>query len=449
MTVIEQLVKLPGLESDNEWLERKPADLEHALRLTRVILDSLIMGHSLKNMNVRLWDNSMWPDSHSRPATLVLNRPSALREMLLSESEAGLGEAYLNMAFDIEGDIEAAFELADHIMDKTNGWTQQLELGFLLLQLPPAQFSECKCSRQARLKGDRHSLERDREAIDFHYNISNDFYSLWLDSSMAYSCAYFQQPMDNLETAQQNKFDLICRKLSLQPGSRLLDVGCGWGGLMFYAAQRYGVYADGVTLSEMQAEYVQRKIEEENLTDRITVRLLDYRALSNENPYDAIASVGMVEHVGREKLPEYFEKALSLLKPGGLFLNHGIGLGPVIFPGESGSFIYKHVFPDSDLIHIGDMLKFSEIEGFEVRDVENIREHYALTLRHWVRRLEAHHEQILRIVDERTYRTWRLYMAGCSHNFQIGRLTIYQALLAKLSKNGTSRVPAVRSEWYA
>jgi cyclopropane-fatty-acyl-phospholipid synthase len=364
--------------------------------------------------------------------------------MLLPGTEAGAGEAYLDLAFDLEGNIEAAFELADHLMERTNGWTKKLELGHLLLQLPDRPSSCDGHKRQAQLNGDCHSLKRDREAISFHYNVSNDFYALWLDKQMAYSCAYFHQPTDDLETAQISKFDHICQKLALRPGQRLLDIGCGWGGLILYAARNYGVEAEGITLSHHQMEYVQERIKGEGMVGRVSVRLQDYRELPEDCSYDAIASVGMVEHVGRGKLSTYFGKALRLMKPGGLFLNHGIGLGPVILPGESGSFIQYHVFPDSDLVSIGDMLKAGEGQGWEIRDVESLREHYALTLRQWIVRLEANHDSALRYVDEGTYRIWRLYMAGCAHNFQLGRVSIYQTLLAKLSQNGTSRAPAVR-----
>jgi cyclopropane-fatty-acyl-phospholipid synthase len=435
MSVMEQLIK-------------RSVGQDTPQQVTRLILESLLQNRPIKHMNVRFWDDRMWPDAQPRAATLVLNRPSALREMLLPGTETGVGEAFLDSAFDVEGNIEAAFELADHIMEKTNGWTKKLGLGYLLRKLPDRPSSANGHKRQARLNGGRHSLERDRKAISFHYNVSNDFYALWLDKQMAYSCAYFCQPTDDLETAQVNKFDLICRKLGLRPGDRFLDIGCGWGGLILHAARYYGVKADGITISQAQLEHARERIKQEGLADRVSVRLEDYREMSEENPYDAVASVGMVEHVGREKLPVYFGKALRVLKPGGLFLNHGIGLGPVVMPGDTGSFIRDHVFPDTELVSIGDMLEAAGKEDWGIRDVENLREHYALTLRHWIQRLESRHEEALRFVDEPTYRVWRLYMAGCAHNFQVGRLCIYQTLLAKLAENGDSRAPAVRSVWY-
>lgn len=318
----------------------------------------------------------------------------------------------------------------------------------MLAGFPERSSSARSDTRHLLVRDDKHSLERDRKAIQFHYNLSNDFYALWLGKQMAYSCAYFQDPTEDLDTAQQNKFELICRKLGLRPGRRFLDIGCGWGGLVLHAAEHHGVHAEGITLSEQQLWHAQQLVQQRGLTDRITLHLRDYREIDEKEKYDAISSIGMVEHVGRENLPLYFGKVWRLLKPGGLFLNHGIGLGAVPFPGKSGSFIQQHVFPDSDLVPIEDMLKPAKMAGWEIRDVESLREHYALTLRHWVKRLEAAYEQALSFVDKSTYRIWRLYMSGCAHNFQTGRLSIYQTLLAKLDPNGTSRAPAVRSMWY-
>jgi cyclopropane-fatty-acyl-phospholipid synthase len=444
MSVLEQLIKRPGLKA--KFL-RPEQPSTRALDLSRTILQSLLGDQSLSNVNVRLWDGSLWPDETPRAATVVLNRPSALREMLFAGTETGMGEAYVNAAFDVEGDFEAAFELGDRIVEKTNGWTRKLEIGNLLRQLPAAPSAEA-LRRRAALKGSRHSHERDREAISFHYNVSNDFYSLWLDREMAYSCAYFHEPTEDLDAAQRHKFDHICRKLGLREGQRFLDIGCGWGGLVAHAARYYGVRAEGITLSQNQLDFARRKLDREGLADRVSLSLTDYRDLPDEPVYDAVASVGMVEHIGREKLPTYFRKVLSLLKPGGLFLNHGIGVGAVRMLGDTGTFINEHVFPDSDLIRISEMLNPAETEGWEIRDVENLREHYALTLRHWVQRLETQRDQALEHVNEATYRVWRLYMAGCAHNFAIGKLAIYQTLQAKLSPHGTSRAPAVRAGWY-
>jgi cyclopropane-fatty-acyl-phospholipid synthase len=369
--------------------------------------------------------------------------------MLLGNSELALGEAYLQNDFDVLGDMEAAFELGDIIRTQTEGWSKKLKVAHLLRQLPslPADVEAVR-ERRAALDHEQHSPSRDQAAIQFHYDLSNDFYALWLDSRKIYSCAYFQNPADDLESAQLHKLDTIARKLDLRPGQRLLDIGCGWGGLILHAASRYGVQAKGVTLSERQAEYVQKRVCELGLQDRVEVLLQDYRAIEGREEYDAVVSVGMVEHVGRKNLPLYFGAVHRLLKPGGVFLNHGIGTGAVPDLNQGASFIDEYVFPDGDLFPLPEMLTPAEAAGFEIRDVENLREHYALTLRHWVSRLETQHDEALKFVSEPVYRTWRLYMAGSVHKFNLGCLAVYQMLLAKLDRGGAAKVPLSRAAWY-
>jgi cyclopropane-fatty-acyl-phospholipid synthase len=420
-----------------------------AARLTLEILEKITDGTPLRRVSVRLWNGAIWPNAEPRAATLVLNHPGSLREMLSGGSEVALGEAYLHEVFDVEGDIEAAFEMGDLLAARTRGWTHTLSIVHLLHRLPAiADHEKTARHRAAQFKGTKNSPDRDRKAIRFHYDISNAFYALWLDPAMVYSCAYFQDAETGLEQAQFRKLDLICRKLRLQPGERLLDIGSGWGGLLVHAAMHYGVKAEGITLSERQLEWCRRLIEEKGLADRVSVRLIDYRDLKETGAYDKIVSVGMVEHVGRKNLPAYFEKAFALLKTGGLFLNHGIGLGPVLRQNEGESFIDRYVFPDSDLVSIGQMLGAAESAGWEVRDVDSLREHYAMTLRHWVRRLESRHADALKEIDEAAYRIWRLYMAGSAHGFQVGYLSIYQSLLAKIDGRGFSSAPLTREEWY-
>jgi cyclopropane-fatty-acyl-phospholipid synthase len=396
-----------------------------------------VHNRELRRINVRLWDGTYWPDARPHDATVVLTRPSSLKEMLLAGTEAGVGEAYIHGAFNIEGDMEAAFELADILIEQTEGWSKKLKLGYLLHRLP--DFGHANgVAPAAQLSGPRHSTRRDREAIGFHYDVSNDFYRLWLDTAMVYSCAYFSRRDQSLEEAQQNKFRHICRKLDLKPGQRLL----------IYAAQNHGITGEGITLSKNQLALARERIREAGLQDSVNVRLLDYRDLNEPDAYDAVVSVGMVEHVGRKRLPDYFQQAYRVLKPGGLFLNHGIGLGAKPLPEQSGSFIQQYVFPDTDLLRIGEMLNFAEAARWGVRDVESLREHYALTLRHWVRRLEANHEEAARLVGEPIYRVWQLYMSGCAYGFQIGQLSIYQSLLVKLLPDGTSAAPLTREGWY-
>jgi cyclopropane-fatty-acyl-phospholipid synthase len=422
---------------------------QEALEISRQILDRITGGKPLDNLNVRFWNGDFWQAPSQKPATLVLKRPSALREMLEGGTEVSLGEAYLREAFDVEGDIEAAFEMADLLAEQTQGWTKLLSLASLLHQLPEGDGLEVFKERKADLNGSKNSPERDRKAIRFHYDISNAFYSLWLDPRMVYSCAYFENAETDLETAQLRKLDLICRKLNLQAGERLLEIGCGWGGLLIHAALHYGVNAVGITLSQSQFVWTQELIERHGLKDQVTVKLVDYRELDDPAGYDKVASVGMVEHVGRQNLRSYFEQAWTLLKPSGLFLNHGIGIGPVTLPNKGEGFIQRYVFPDSDLIHIGQMLEIAEAGKWEIRDVDSLRKHYAWTLRHWVRRLESRHTDALREVDEATYRTWRLYMAGSAHGFASGYLSVYQTLLAKLDRGGDSLAPLTRDKWYS
>ncbi|HYS43343.1 MAG TPA: class I SAM-dependent methyltransferase, partial [Geobacteraceae bacterium] len=279
-------------------------------------------------------------------------------------------------------------------------------------------------------------------------NVSNGFYRIWLDERMVYSCAYFTSPGDSLDMAQERKLDYICRKLRLNEGDRLLDIGCGWGGLVLHAARNYGVYAHGITLSRPQAELAAQRISAAGLTERCRVEVRDYRELAEEGCYDKIASVGMIEHVGQSRLPDYFAGAFRLLRPGGAFLNHGIAANAG-YPLESEhSFISRYVFPDGELIPINRTLDAIETAGFELRDLESLREHYSLTLRHWLKRLEAAVAAAIAASDETTYRIWRLYMAGSAHGFDLGRMNVYQALLIKPDR-GSSGLPLTRADWYA
>ena len=265
---------------------------------------------------------------------------------------------------------------------------------------------------------------------------------------MVYSCAYFATPELSLDEAQIAKLEMICRKLRLRPGQRLLDVGCGWGGLAMYATRHYGVEVLGITLSQPQADLANQRIKAAGLERHCRVEVRDYRELDDSRPFDALVSIGMFEHVGAALLPIYFKKAISLLKPGGVFLNHGISRRLTDKPDRRGSFSDAYVFPDGELEPISESLLAAEEARLEVRDVESWREHYALTLRHWVNRLEAHYQDALKFVDEVTYRVWRLYMAGSSHGFHSGRLNVYQSLLVKPTAEGPSGLPSTRADWY-
>ncbi len=425
------------------------AQADQTRELTRRVLQELFIGEAARRVGVRMWDGTCWPDAAARPATLVLKHPGALRAMLLPGSELGLAEAYLYDDFDIEGDIESVFGLADTLAQATSGWRKKLQAARHVLRLPGSDERRPSSRGPARLAGSRHSIERDRQAVTYHYDVSNDLYSLFLDRRLVYSCAYFRAPDEALDEAQERKLDYICRKLRLRPGQRLLDIGCGWGGLVMHAAGRYAVDATGITLSQPQADLANERIAEAGQGDRCRVLVRDYRQVDEPEKYDALVSVGMFEHVGAGTLPLYFAQAWRLLRPGGVFLNHGIANRAGGRPQHGPSFSNTYVFPDGELVPINVTLRAAEESGFEVRDVESLREHYALTLRHWVRRLEAHHDQALQFVDEPTYRVWRLFMSGSAHGFRRGSIDVYQALLVKPDGQGHSNLPLTRADWYA
>ncbi|PYL87592.1 MAG: class I SAM-dependent methyltransferase [Verrucomicrobia bacterium] len=419
------------------------------------VLSEIFADCSLDKVGVRLWDGTAWPDERPRAAMLALKHSGALGRMFLPGTEVGLAEAYLYDDFDIEGDIAVAFEIGDFLLAHLGDWKKKLKLAGLLVALPDQDVRATmrRAARQLlpRIRGKQHSLERDRRAVTFHYDVANDFYRLWLDPRMVYSCAYFISQDDDLDAAQECKLDYLCRKLRLRPGQRLLDIGCGWGALVIHAAKHFGVRAEGLTLSEPQAEWARARIAETGLINEATIDLRDYREISSDRSqlHDAIVSVGMAEHVGREKLPDYFSAAHRALKPGGVFLNQAIGEGVVARPdNRDGSFIEQYVFPGGDIPPLPIMLRAAESAGFEIRDVENLREHYALTLRHWLRRLEMHHAEALSFVDEATYRVWRLYLAGSAHGFRRGHIAVYQTLLAKLDSSGQTELPLTREDWY-
>jgi cyclopropane-fatty-acyl-phospholipid synthase len=408
-------------------------------------LDTILADYPRRDFQVQLWDGSTWGAEKQPRFTLVLKHPEALRSMFLSASELTLGEAYIYDDFDIKGDIEAVFDLADYLLVQERSLWQIFDLNERLLKLPKSDHSWAGI-HPVELPEEVHAKDRDRQVIRYHYDLPADFYALWLDQRMVYSCGYFQRPDEDLDSAQESKLDYICRKLRLRPGDRLLDIGCGWAGLIVHAAAHYGVECVGITLSVPQAEVARRRVREAGLYDRCRVEVSDYRDIEHDQQYDKIVSVGMFEHVGEARFPEYFHRAWDLLRPGGVFLNHGIAQSAT-YHRRGPSFTDHYVFPGGDLVPINSSLRAAELTGFEVRDVESLREHYALTLHHWVRRLESHATEARRITSDTTYRIWRLYMAGSAHAFRSGRLNVYQTLLSKPSL-GRSDLPLTRDDWY-
>ncbi|MFO7892158.1 MAG: cyclopropane-fatty-acyl-phospholipid synthase family protein [Longimicrobiales bacterium] len=433
------------------------------------VLDEMFAGSEPLDFAVRLWDGTRWtPDGAGEPAfTLVVETPAALRRLLRPGSEAALAEAYLAGELSVEGDIFAVPDLRRVLLERDRGLTDRIRLAFLLLKLPrgtghrtgdgdepagAAHGGEADATSgpelpEPELRGALHSIERDRAAVTHHYDLSNRFYSFFLDRRMVYSGAVFRHASEPLEAAQERKLDLICRKLRLEPGDRLLDIGCGWGALVMYAAAEYGAEARGVTLSERQASLARDRIRDAGLEDRCSVEVRDYRELGDD-AFDSIASVGMFEHVGRARAPDYFATIHRLLRPGGSYLHHAITANPTVEGHGGPTLSDRYVFPDHELIPIGETLSFAEEAGFDVRDVEGLREHYALTLRRWVAALEEHHAEAVAEVGEATWRAWRLIFAGAAVDFEAGRQGLAQTLLVKKEADGAAGVPLGRWDWY-
>ncbi len=419
---------------------------------TLELLQAVFADYPGRDFAIRLWEGTIWePQGTSEHSfTIVLNQPSALRRMFFPPTERKLGEAYMFGDFEIEGNMYQAIDLARYLWEGWGFW-DTLRFAPKLLRLPARE--DANNDQIAHLSGDPHTVNRDKQAIQYHYDVSNEFYQLWLDEKMVYSCAYFKDPEESIDSAQSRKLDYICRKLRLEPGERLLDIGCGWGALIMHAAQHYGVEALGITLSERQLALAQERIAAAGLEDRCRVELLDYRNVDESRLFDKIVSIGMVEHVGRQNLAIYFEKAHRLLKPGGVFLNHGITLfqAPKLPQYQAkDSFVQQYIFPDGDSQHIAYVLDVAAKEGFEVRDVESLREHYALTLKNWLERYEAHKETIREMLGPIGYRRWRIYLAGARWVFESGYNSIHQALLYKAidGKGAYEHLPLNRDDWY-
>lgn len=436
----------------------RSASAEHARQIVEQVFAGIDAG-----VAVVLADGTcLYQEDEIPRATIVLRNADVLKALLARSSDAIAGEAVMRGDIDVHGDLEQVFIAMDKVaaVRTARDW---MRIAASAVRLPrasggSAQLRPAPGLRQASLRGRLHSRERDRAAIAYHYDVSNEFYALWLDQNLTYSCAYFKTDQDTLDQAQLQKYDLICRKLRLQSGERLLDVGCGWGGLVRFAAREYGARAVGITLSARQADEARRRIDAEGLSRLCTIELQDYRDIERLGTFDKAASVGMVEHVGDSMLAVYFQSVFKALKPGGLFVNHGIvthtpvatGLHKVsrrFFPARS-RFIEKYVFPDGELPRLAAMSELALDTGFEVRDVENLREHYAKTLRHWVRRLEKAQAQARLLVGDSTYNVWRFYMAGSAHGFAVSRMGVVQMLLAKPDAQGRAHLPLTRQDIY-
>jgi cyclopropane-fatty-acyl-phospholipid synthase len=434
--------------------------------LSQEVVEAVFGPQRERRFAVRYWDGTFEPAgaAFTPDFTLSFERPGALRRMLLPATELSIAESFISGDVEIEGNMELAMNLGDSIGTRMQSAETVARLLRKLVALPkdPAIAPrEVKGTRFSRGVARVLALGRpgDEKAIQYHYDVGNDFYQLWLDPKMVYTCAYFKNATDDLATAQVAKLDHICRKLRLEPGMKLLDVGCGWGALIMHAAENYGVEAVGITLSQAQAELGRQRIAQAGLTDRCRIELRDYRDLGNKMEFDRAASVGMMEHVREDLQPGYFDCVYRVLKPGGLFMNHAIVSVARARPSTLASrmkgilwrrdaFIDKYVFPEGKLVPIAHVIASAERVGFELRDIESLREHYAMTLRYWIKGLESHSAEAIRIAGERTYRVWRLYMSSAIYGFVSGRINIIQALLVKPGKDGRSDMPLTRDYMY-
>ncbi|MEV6332212.1 cyclopropane-fatty-acyl-phospholipid synthase family protein [Streptomyces sp. NPDC051909] len=424
-----------------------------ASRLTALAED--VLGAKLP-VRLRAWDGS-----EAGPAdgpVLIVRERRALRRLLWKPGELGLARAWVAGEIDVEGDLYAVLDrLAGFLWERDEESRGALETvrdpkiraaAKTLLKLagpfpPPKPPVEEMRGRS----GTRHSRRRDKQAISHHYDVGNEFYELVLGPSMVYSCAYWTDS-GTLEDAQRDKLDLIARKLALKEGDRLLDVGCGWGSMAIHAAKEYGARVVGITLSREQAAYARKRIADAGLTDRIEIRVQDYRDVA-DGPFDAISSIGMAEHVGAVQYREYADVLFRLLKPGGRLLNHQISRRPEADEDayHVDAFIDAYVFPDGELAPMGRTLTTLEEAGFEVRDVDVLREHYALTLRRWVANLEAHWDEAVRLTSPARARIWRLYMAASAVSFERNRIGVNQFLAVKTPVSGASGLPLRSREW--
>ena len=377
-------------------------------------------------LKLRLWDGKEIDLGPSPSVTLVI-RDSNLITQLAHPSLDLLGAAYVEGQIDLLGPLEEVIRIGDEM---------SRALGEDDFPLP---------AREA------HDKATDAEAISYHYDLSNDFYRLWLDRDMVYSCAYFETGQEDLDQAQQAKLRLLCRKLRLKPGDRLLDVGCGWGGLARFAAREFGAEVFGITLSREQLTLARERVAAEGLQDRVTLELMDYRDLPQDGRFDKAVSVGMFEHVGHANLPLYCQRLFGAVRPGGLVLNHGITSrhldGRPVGHG-AGEFIDRYVFPHGELPHLVKISSCISESGLEIVDVESLRLHYARTLQLWSQRLEAHLQQAQQLVPERALRIWRVYLAGCAYGFRRDWIDLHQILASKPLPDGSHELPWTRADLY-
>ena len=375
------------------------------------------------------WDGTELPPSNGGAApTLHVRSPAALAHALRAPGQLGLGRAYVSGALEVD-DLDRVIELLDGYRPRPIDGPTKLKLAVAAARAVGPMRPPRVPETELRPRGERHSPERDKRSVRHHYDVSNDFFALFLDESMTYSCAFFSRDGSSLEAAQSAKLELTCAKLGLRSGERVLDVGCGWGSFAIHAAREHGVSVTGITLSEPQARLARRRVEEAGVGDRVEIRVMDYRELADE-PFDAIASIGMVEHVGSNRIDEYAATLARLLRPGGRLLNHGISRLRIGEP-EAGPFSERYVFPDAAPLHLSRIQAALERAGLETNHIEGFREDYAETLTHWMRRLDEHAKEAERLAGPERLRVWRLYLRAARNGFRTGFTSIYQVRCVK------------------
>ena len=414
----------------------------------RALLQTVLAHLGPREFSVELWDGEQWPPQPDGPAdfTLVFRNPNVVRSMFADIGSLSFGEAYVFGDLDVRGSLLDVFEPGDRLLAIHYPAVEKLRLARWLWSIPAPRYSRSGIFAGFARGGARDG-ERVRAAVNYHYDHPAEFWKLWLDDSLSYSCAYFQSSRMSLAEAQRSKLDYVCRKLRLRPGQRLLDLGCGWGALIIHAAANYGVEALGLTLSPQQADVARERIRAAGLAGKCRVEVENFLDFRPGETFERIASIGAAEHVPEKCFDDYFLRAYELLRPGGQFLHHAIVRAPNAAERPGRSFMDVYVFPEHFLATIGCTIGSAENAGFEVRDVESLREHYRMTLEHWLHRFESAQSAIERLSDPLSFRVFRLYLAGSAYEFRRGRLSIYQTLLAK-PERGQSGLPLTRADWY-
>jgi cyclopropane-fatty-acyl-phospholipid synthase len=400
-----------------------------ALSDTGPLRRALIAALPRRPFSLRFWDGTEVEATEPGAPTLTLTTPQALAHALRAPGELGLGRAYVAGMIEVD-DIDAALLMVDTFEPPPLTLRQRVDLAIAVVRACGLVAPPPVPSVELRLRGQRHTIARDRQAVRHHYDVGNDFFALFLDRSMTYSCAYWQGGAQTLEEAQEAKVDLVCKKLALQEGERVLDVGCGWGSFVIHAASRYGVKAVGITLAERQAQLARERVREAGLADRVEIRVADYREVS-DGPFDAIASIGMVEHVGVEQIDVYARRLHGLLRPGGRLLNHGIAKLKDLDTPDEGAFSERFVFPDGVPLPLSRIQQALERAGLVTRHVEGLPADYERTLSNWIESFDAHWDDAVRIAGIERARIWRLYLRAGRQAFQTGWASVYQVLTSR------------------